>query len=61
MAVAVFAEIIFCGDFGDDFVAQETNVADADGVVESAAHGIFQCAVPLVGIFFDLREGWRVR
>ena len=52
-AVAVFSEIIFCGDVGEDFVAKETRVTVADGVVERAAHGIFQRAIPFFAVGFD--------
>src|SRR5439155_240039 len=50
-AVAVFSEIIFCRDVGEDFVAKETWVAIADGVVQRAAHGIFQRAVPFCAVY----------
>src|SRR5881275_2191244 len=52
-AIAVFAEIIFCGDVGEDFVAEETRIAVADGVVQSAAHGIFERAIPFFAVGFD--------
>src|SRR6266436_5227814 len=53
MAVAVFAEIIFCRDFGEDFVAEETRITVADSVVQRAAHGILESAIPFFAVGFN--------
>src|SRR5207253_2819198 len=55
----VFAQIIFGGDFSKDFIAQKANVAVTDGIVERAAHGIFEGTLPFVGIRLDELEGRR--
>ena len=50
VAVTIFAEVVFGRDLGENFVAQKARIAVADGIVERAAHGIFQIALPLVAI-----------
>ena len=51
--------LYLAGDVGEDFVAEEAGVAVADGVVERAAHGVFEGALPFVGIGFDEVVGGR--
>ena len=57
VAVGVFAEIVFGGDLGEDFIAEEAGVAVAYGVIQRAAHGVFEGALPFVGIGFHEIEG----
>src|SRR5262249_38765108 len=52
-AVSVFAKIILCADFSEDFVAQKTRIAVTDRVVERAAHGVFEGTIPFFAIGFD--------
>src|ERR1700754_4499920 len=57
--VGILANVVFGCDFGEDFIAQEARVAVADGVIERAAHGILEGAIPLLAVGFDEGVGRR--
>src|SRR5262249_29850746 len=44
---------------GEDFVAQETRITVADRVIQCAAHGIPERAIPLFAVGFHEIVGWR--
>src|SRR5229473_2450571 len=58
-AVAVLAEVVLRGDFGEHFIAEKADIAIADGIVQGAAHRVFETTVPFLGICFHEVVGRR--